>query len=272
MVVVPTMLTSLPIVDDLLEHLEVLALGNADPHVHFALLTDFVDSETQERPEDAAILARARDGIAALNQRFAPTRSDLFFLFHRHRLWNESEHAWIGWERKRGKIEEFNRLLRGDTTTSYSTQVGALDILPTVRYCLTLDSDTRLPRDTAIRLIGIIEHPLNRPHLNREVGRVTDGYGILQPRVSVTMASAAGSLFTRIYAGHTGVDPYTTAVSDVYQDLFHEGIYTGKGLYDVDTFVAALHGRVPENALLSHDLFEGLYAPHGARHRHRGRR
>ena len=166
----------------------------------------------------------------------------------------------MGWERKRGKIEEFNRLLRGASDTSFSVQVGDLDILPSVRYCITLDTDTRLPRDAAKELVGIISHPLNVPRFDARVGRVTDGYGILQPRVSVTMASAAGSLFARTYAGHTGVDPYTTAVSDVYQDLFDEGIFTGKGLYDVDAFVASLEGRVPENALLSHDLFEGLYA------------
>ena len=166
----------------------------------------------------------------------------------------------MGWERKRGKIEEFNRLLRGASDTSFTVQVGELGVLPSVRYCITLDTDTRLPRDAAKELIGIIAHPLNRPRFDARVGRVTKGYGILQPRVSVTMASAAGSLFARTYAGHTGVDPYTTAVSDVYQDLFNEGIFTGKGLYDVDAFVASLEGRVPENALLSHDLFEGLYA------------
>src|SRR5207245_2311391 len=157
-------------------------------------------------------------------------------------------------------IEEFNRLLRGATDTSFSTRVGALEVLPSIRYCITLDTDTRLPRDAAKRLIGIIAHPLNQPQFDRRLGRVTAGYGILQPRVSVTMSSAAGSLFARKSAGHTGVDPYTTAVSDLYQDLFCEGIFTGKGLYDVDAFAAALDGRVPENALLSHDLFEGLYA------------
>ena len=166
----------------------------------------------------------------------------------------------MGWERKRGKIEEFNRLLRGATDTSFTVQVGDPDVLPSVRYCITLDSDTRLPRDAARQLIGVIEHPLNRPRFDPRLRRVVEGYGILQPRVSVTMASAAGSLFARVYAGHTGVDPYTTAVSDTYQDLFGEGIFTGKGLYDVDAFTAALEGRVPENAMLSHDLFEGLYA------------
>src|SRR5258705_1067577 len=166
----------------------------------------------------------------------------------------------MGWERKRGKIEEFNRLLRGATDTSFVLTVGDPAILPQVRYCITLDSDTRLPRDAARQLIGMIEHPLNRPRFDPALRRVVEGYGILQPRVSVTMASAAGSLFARVYAGHTGIDPYTTAVSDTYQDLFGEGIFTGKGLYDVDAFTAALEGRVPENALLSHDLFEGIYA------------
>ena len=260
MVIVPTMLTSVAGVDVLIEHLEVLALGNLDPCVHFSILSDFADTATPDAPEDAVTLERARAGIQALNLKFGPEHGDRFFLFHRDRQWNVGERAWIGWERKRGKIEEFNRLLRGARDTSFSTQVGNLDVLPSVRYCITLDSDTRLPRDAAKRLIGIIAHPLNQPQLDRRTGRVTEGYGILQPRVSVTMASAAGSLFARTYAGHTGVDPYTTAVSDVYQDLFKEGIFTGKGLYDVDAFAASLEGRVPENALLSHDLFEGLHA------------
>ena len=238
----------------------MLALGNSDPFIHFAILSDFADTSTSNAPSDDAILARARAGIEALNVKFGEGHANRFFLFHRDRQWNLGERAWIGWERKRGKIEEFNRLLRGASDTSFSTQVGELDVLPTVRYCLTLDSDTRLPRDAAKRLIGIIAHPLNQALVDRRIGQVTAGYGILQPRVSVTMASAAGSLFARTYAGHTGVDPYTTAVSDVYQDLFGEGIFTGKGLYDVDAFTTALDGRVPENALLSHDLFEGLYA------------
>ena len=260
MVVVPTLLTSTDSVAALLEHMEVLALGNLDPHIHFAILSDFTDAEAQDLPGDVPILAAARDGIAALNGRLGPDHADRFFLFHRQRRWNAREHAWMGWERKRGKIEEFNRLLRGARDTSFTVQVGEVEILPSVRYCITLDTDTRLPRDAAKALIGIIAHPLNRPRVDPRLGRVTGGYGILQPRVSVTMASAAGSLFARTYAGHTGVDPYTTAVSDVYQDLFNEGIFTGKGLYDVDAFAASLEGRVPENALLSHDLFEGLYA------------
>ena len=166
----------------------------------------------------------------------------------------------MGWERKRGKLEDLNRLLRGAADTSFDVQEGDLSVLPRVRYCITLDSDTRLPRDAAKKLIGVITHPLNRPRYDAALGRVTEGYGILQPRVSVTASSAAGSRFALLYAGHTGVDPYTTAVSDTYQDLFGEGAFTGKGLYDVDAFMAALDRRVPDNALLSHDLFEGIHA------------
>jgi cellobiose phosphorylase len=263
MVVVPTLLTSVAEARLLVDHLEVLALGNLDPRITFAILSDFPDAPTQTTPEDDAPLEAATAGIKALNERLGDGRAGPFYLFHRARRWNPGEGVWMGWERKRGKLEEFNRLLRGARQTSYYVQVGDLDVLPHVRYVLTLDSDTRLPRDAARALVGIIAHPLNRPHFDERVRRVTEGYGILQPRVSVTMASAAGSLFARLYAGHTGVDPYTTAVSDTYQDLFGEGIYTGKGLYDVNTFQAALEGRVPENALLSHDLFEGLHARAG---------
>jgi cyclic beta-1,2-glucan synthetase len=260
MVIVPTILDSVPQVEELVAHLEVQALGNVDPHIHFAILSDFRDAATETMPHDAEILAAARAGIEALNARYAEGRNDRFFLFHRHRQWNKGEGLWMGWERKRGKIEEFNHLLRGATNTSFSVSVGDLKVLPQVKYCITLDSDTRLPRDVARQLIGIIAHPLNCPTFDARVGRVTEGYGILQPRVSVTFTSAAGSLFARLYSGHTGVDPYTTAVSDTYQDLFGEGIFTGKGLYDVDAFMAALADSVPENALLSHDLFEGLRA------------
>jgi cyclic beta-1,2-glucan synthetase len=260
MVIVPTLHDSVERVNDLIAHLEVQALGNLDPHIHFALLSDFVDAPAETLPHDDEILAAARAGIAALNAKHANGGSDRFFLFHRMRQWNPREGLWMGWERKRGKIEEFNRLLRGATDTSFAVTVGDLSILPHVKYCITLDSDTRLPRGVARELIGIITHPLNRPIFDPKVGRVTEGYGILQPRISVTFISAAGSLFARLYSGHTGVDPYTTAVSDTYQDLFNEGIFTGKGLYDVDAFTAALEDLVPENALLSHDLFEGLHA------------
>ena len=224
------------------------------------MLSDFRDAATETLPQDDAILEAARAGIAALNEKHGQGRADRFFLFHRLRQWNPAEGRWMGWERKRGKIEEFNRLLRGATDTSFAVQMGDLSILGGVRYCITLDTDTALPRDAARELIGIIMHPLNQARFDATLGRVVEGYGILQPRISVTFMSAAGSLFARLYAGNTGVDPYTTAVSDTYQDLFNEGIFTGKGLYNVDAFTAALEDSVPENALLSHDLFEGLHA------------
>ncbi|MGE5717785.1 MAG: glycosyltransferase family 2 protein, partial [Acidobacteriota bacterium] len=257
LVVFPTLFEGVAAVEPMLRHLEVQALANPDSHVHFALLSDFADAVEATRPDDDAILDAASRGIAALN---AAHGADRFFLFHRVRRWNGSEGLWMGWERKRGKLEELNRLLRGATDTSFGMQVGNLSILPSVRYVLTLDSDTRLPRDTARTLVGIIEHPLNRPRLDPATRRVTQGYGILQPRVSIATTSAAASRFARVFSGHTGVDPYTTAVSDTYQDLFGEGVFAGKGLYDVDAFQTALEGRVPENSLLSHDLFEGLHA------------
>ncbi|MGQ0550993.1 MAG: glucoamylase family protein, partial [Armatimonadota bacterium] len=258
-VIIPTLLTGVDRVRSLLRHLEVQALGNVDPRVHFAIVSDFTDAPTEEMSGDSEILAAARAGIEALNARYAQGGGDRFYLFHRARRWNPKENTWMGWERKRGKIEELTRLLRGGST-GFTLQVGDLSVLDKIRYCIVLDSDTRLPRDAARFLIGIALHPLHRPRFDLAVGRVTEGYGVLQPRVSVTMSSAAGSLFSRVFAGHTGVDPYTTAVSDTYQDLFGEGIYTGKGLIDVDVFTLSLSGRVPENTVLSHDLLEGLYA------------
>ncbi|MCE7958160.1 MAG: DUF3131 domain-containing protein, partial [Acidobacteria bacterium ACB2] len=260
MVVVPALLGSVAGAERLLEHLEVQALGNLEANVHFAVLSDFRDDAAASVDGDEEILAAAVAGVEALNRRHAPEANDRFFLFHRDRRWNPKEGVFMGWERKRGKLEEFNRLLRNPGDTGFSVKVGDVSILPSVRYVLTLDADTRLPRGAARTLIGILFHPLNRPVVDPVLRRVTSGYGILQPRVSVTLSSAAGSLFARVYAGHTGVDPYSTAVSDTYQDLFGEGSFTGKGLYDVDAFRATVDGRVPENALLSHDLFEGLHA------------
>jgi cyclic beta-1,2-glucan synthetase len=259
-VVIPTLFTSEDTVRELLEKLEVHFLANQDEHLSFALLGDFADASTEEMPDDEALLDAALAGIEDLNARYADGETKRFFLFHRRRQWNENEGKWLGWERKRGKLHEFNRLLRGARQTSFIISTADEKFLAGIRYCITLDSDTQLPRDTARRLVGTITHPLNRPRLDKETGRVTEGYAILQPRVSISLTSASSSRFARVFSGNTGIDPYTTAVSDVYQDLFGEGSYTGKGLYDVDAFEQALDNRVPENSLLSHDLFESLYA------------
>jgi cyclic beta-1,2-glucan synthetase len=262
MIVVPTMLTTEAIVYELIEKLEVHYLANQDPRFYFALLTDFTDAPTEEMPNDGALLGVALAGIEKLNARYEldASATKRFYLFHRRRQWNESEDKWIGWERKRGKLEEFNRLLRGASDTSFVVATADVALLTCIRYVITLDTDTRLPRDAARKLVATIRHPLNRAQLDSTTRRVVRGYGVLQPRVSVTLESGARSRFARTFSGNTGVDPYSTAASDVYQDLFAEGSFTGKGLYDVDAFQAVLESRVPVNSLLSHDLFEGLYA------------
>jgi cyclic beta-1,2-glucan synthetase len=259
-VVIPTLLTSAHVVQELIERLEVHYLGNQDSNLFFALLGDFVDADTETTSHDENLLRIANRGIEELNERYCQTGPTRFYLFHRHRKWNPSEEKWIGWERKRGKILEFNRLLRGATDTSYIEQTLDFQLLGGIQYVITLDSDTQLPRGAAHRLVGTIAHPLNQPHYSEKEMRVTEGYGILQPRISVSMMSAVRTRFSKIFSGNTGLDPYTTAVSDVYQDLFAEGSFTGKGLYVVDAFEMAVANRGPENAVLSHDLFEGSYA------------
>ena len=266
MIVMPTMLTSEAAAAELVEKLEIHYLANQCAQFHFALLTDFADAESEAMPNDRAVLAAALAGIERLNVRYGAGRmenapgEERFHLFHRRRRWNESERRWIGWERKRGKLEEFNRLLRGARDTSFVVGGADAAFLAGVRYVITLDSDTQLPRDAARKLVATIRHPLNRPRWDPRTRRVLGGYGILQPRVGISLGSSVRSRFARLFSGSLGVDPYSTAASDVYQDLFAEGSFTGKGLYEVDAFQAALEDRVPENALLSHDLFEGLYA------------
>lgn len=259
-VVVPTIFNSEEGVRQLLENMEVHFLANRDDHIYFALLGDFADAPEETKSDDDDLLEVAIRGVEDLNAQYVDSGPNRFYLFHRRRQWNPAEGVWMGWERKRGKLEEFNRLLRGARDTSYVVAAADPAFLATVRYVITLDSDTQLPRDSARRLIGTALHPLNQPWLDPNLNRVTEGYSIFQPRVSMALTSSSRSHFARIFSGHTGVDPYTTAVSDLYQDLFGEGIYAGKGLYDVDAFEAALRDRVPENLLLSHDLFESLYA------------
>jgi len=262
-VVVPTIFSIEPQVRELLERLEVHYLANQDKQIYFALLGDFPDADSEETPTDSMLLEIAKTGIAELNVRHSNEHSQRFHLFHRRRLWNAGENRWMGWERKRGKLQEFNWLLRGDRNTSFIVQTADDAFLSLIRYVITLDSDTQLPRDVARKLVGAAIHPLNLPRQDPVFNRITSGYGIIQPRVSISLTSASRSKFARIFSGNTGIDPYTTAVSDVYQDLFGEGNFTGKGLYDVDAFEAALVNRVPENSLLSHDLFESLFARAG---------
>lgn len=260
MVVVPTILSDPAAVAELIETIEIHHLANRDPHLHFALLTDWNDAPAEHEPNDEELLQCARHGIEELNRRYAPESNDLFYLFHRPRRWNASENVWMGYERKRGKLAQLNARLRGRCLDCFSEIIGDPAIFAAVRYVITLDTDTQLPGDSARQLVGTMAHPLNRARFDPDREIVIEGYGLMQPRVDMKLASAGRTWFVQLHAGDVGIDPYTRAVSDVYQDLFDEGSFIGKGIYDVDAFERALAGRFPENTILSHDLLESVYA------------
>ena len=263
LVVVPTMLTSPRNIETLVEALEVRFLANRDAHLHFGLLTDLRDAAEEVLAEDASLLRLAREQIEALNARYANGGNDIFFLFHRPRRWNPHDRIWMGYERKRGKLADLNALLREGNGDGFALVVGATDVLAGVKYVITLDTDTQLPRDAAHQFVGTMAHPLNRPVYDEALGRVSAGYGILQPRVSVSLSGSGQSRYARLHGGEPGIDPYTRVVSDVYQDVFKEGSFIGKGIYDVDAFEQSLKGRFPENRILSHDLLEGCHGRAG---------
>jgi len=275
-VVVPTLLVSPANVESLVEGLEVRYLANRDPHLRFCLLTDFVDAPAEHMPQDAQLVELASTRIAELNEKYghalkqdgvpvdgvartAILRHEPFLLLHRPRQWNAQESAWIGVERKRGKLADLNAFLRGGARDKFSAVVGDTYGLNHIRYVITLDTDTQLPRDAAARFIATMVHPLNRPQIDLQQRRVVEGYGILQPRVAAALPSENASRYEQLCGGEPGIDPYTRTVSDVYQDVFYEGSFVGKGIYDVDTFETVLAGRFPDNQILSHDLIEGCY-------------
>jgi len=260
LVVVPTMLTNAVNLDSIVEALEVRFLANQDNNLHFGLLTDFTDAVEPVLPGDAHILTLAKDKIDELNEKYG---ADKFYLFHRPRKWNPYDKIWMGYERKRGKLSDLNGLLRGRPEDNFSLIVGNLDALQHIKYIITLDTDTQLPRDAVWKLVGTMAHPLNRPYYDEKKQRITKGYGILQPRVSVSLSSSGGSIYSQMYGNEPGIDPYTRLTSDVYQDLFDEGSFIGKGIYDIDAFESALSNRFPENRILSHDLLEGCYTRSG---------
>lgn len=284
LVAVPSLLTNAESVEVLLDAIEVHYLANRDENLYFALLTDFADAESETLPGDENIVQLARAGITALNSKYKGKRKDIFFLLHRKRKWNPREKAWMGYERKRGKLAALNAMLRPNPTENstndpaedsandstedsksptrhpFAVVVGDTSHLIGVKYVITLDADTQLPRETAQKLVGTMAHPLHHPIYDTVRGRVCEGYGILQPRLAVSLPGSRRSLFIRLHAGDPGIDPYTHAVSDVYQDLFREGSFFGKGIYDVDAFTRALSGVLPENLILSHDLLEGCHA------------
>ena len=273
LVVVPAMLTSVDAIEALAEALEVRYLANQDANLSFALLTDFADATEETAGGDGQLLRTAEDAIRALNAKYPvpsgtpnTTHSgSVFYLLHRPRRWNAGEGVWMGYERKRGKLADLNALLLGqsDARQRFLSVIGDAGALVGAKYVITLDTDTELPRDAARQLVGAMAHPLNRPHYDVQRQRVTRGYGILQPGMATSLQGSSRSRYARLFGGEPGIDPYTRAISDVYQDAFGEGSFIGKGIYDVDAFERALAGRFPQNRILSHDLLEGSYARSG---------
>jgi len=262
-VVIPTLLGSNEEIDNLLAQIERHYLCNSDPALRFVLLTDFLDAPTQDVQGDSVLIEHIRGGVKKLNQKYnptgdCPTGKGMFHLLHRPRQYNPSEGCWMGWERKRGKLDAFNRLLCGEAEQEFSVQEGDDDSLRNIRFVITLDSDTQLFRGTASRLIGTLAHPLNRAIFDDKSGQIIAGYTIIQPRIEIDPSRSNNTWFSRIASGDRVIDIYSRAVSEVYQDLFGSGIFVGKGIYDLAAFKRSLERRIPENTVLSHDLLEGI--------------
>jgi cyclic beta-1,2-glucan synthetase len=263
LVVVHGIFEKLETLDKLIDSLEVRFLGNDDPNIYFALLADFKDSESETTAFDDVLMKRGAERINELNNKYPSAGTAKFTIMFRKRQWNPQENMWMAWERKRGKLEELNGLILGKEESSFIISDAFKTFLRTIRYVITLDGDSQLPKGSGVRLIGTIAHPLNKAVLDSATQCVSEGYGIIQPRVGVSLTSANVSFFSKIFSGHSGLDPYTQTVSDVYQDIFNEASFVGKGIYDVAAFDGALKNRVPENSLLSHDLFEGIFTRTG---------
>jgi cellobiose phosphorylase len=263
LVIIPTMLNNVQSVENLIEALEIRFLTNRENNLHFGLLTDFCDAPQEKMPDDDMLVHVVEKGIKELHEKYKGVKGGTFFLFHRPRLWNAQDQIWMGYERKRGKLADLNAFLRGGAKDRFSRIIGATDILSNVKYIITLDTDTQLPRDAAEKFIGTMAHPLNRPHFNEANKMIDAGYSILQPRLTESLSGTRQTRYSRLWGGQTGIDPYTRMVSDIYQDVFGEGSFVGKGIYDVDAFELALHHRLPENRILSHDLIEGCHARSG---------
>lgn len=259
LVVIPTLIVDKSHLEELVEKLEVCYLSNNEDNIYFAIMGDFKDADEKDKPEDAEIINRGVELIEKLNRKYSKGK-DIFFYLHRERVFSDAQGSWIGWERKRGALVELNNLLTGDENTRFKAISGDISgIRGKIKYVITIDADTHLPIDSAKKLIGAISHPLNKAVVDEEKGIVVEGYGIIQPRILVDIESSNKTLFTRIFAGHGGMDIYGNAISDIYQDLFGEGIFTGKGIYDLEVFQRCLKGAIPENMVLSHDLLEGSY-------------
>ncbi|AYD41465.1 cyclic beta 1-2 glucan synthetase [Clostridium fermenticellae] len=259
MVIIPTLLNNEKKVRELFEQMEVYYLANGGSNIYFGILGDFKDSREEHQKSDEGIVNLALELVKNLNNKYSHDNRDIFYFFNRYRQYNKKEGIWLGWERKRGKVMEFNELVKGSKNTSYDVVSGDINNLNKLKYIITLDADTELPRDSAKKLVGAMAHILNRPYVNMKTKKVLRGHALMQPRVSISNLSANKTIFSKIFSGETGMDLYTNAISDVYEDLFSEGIFTGKGIYDIDVFSSILKDEIPENTVLSHDLLEGSY-------------
>ncbi|AOY75885.1 GH36-type glycosyl hydrolase domain-containing protein [Clostridium formicaceticum] len=260
LVVVPTLLPNKERVEEIMKQMEVFYLANKENYLYFALAGDYKDSDRMDLPEDQAIIDAGTKAAEKLNQKYG---KNIFYFFHRQRQFCEKQKKWMGWERKRGALVELNELIKDSKETSYKFISGNIGNLKDIKYVITIDADTQLPIDAAKKLIGIASHPLHKPIIDEEKGRVVEGYGLVQPRIGVNIESTNTSFFTKIFAGRGGIDVYTVANSDVYQDLFGRGIFTGKGIYHIDVFHKVLGEAIPDHTILSHDLLEGSYVGTG---------
>ncbi len=258
-VVVPCMVGTSEDLHGLAEALEKRYLTNKEKNLFFALLSDFPDSPLEKAPHEAKLLQEMKKVIDDLNNKYSNGLNDIFYIFHRKRKYNNIEKVWMGWERKRGKLEEFNKFIVEGNIDNYELIVGDLEKIRQAIYVITLDADTQMPLNTALKLVGAMAHPLNTPQIDPRLNRVTAGFGIIQPRVDILAPSAVKSFFTRIFATDAGLDPYHSVVSNIYQDFFGSALYIGKGIYNVQAFYKCLGNRFPDNRLLSHDLLEGDY-------------
>ncbi len=258
-VTIPTLLSDESSVEELLKRMESNYLTNRENNLYFVLLGAFADSKSTKIKNAEKIIEKALLGIKNLNETYADGGEEKFYFYHRKSLFNKKNLKWFGWERKRGALMEFNDLLLGSKDTSFFYSSSGIKSLNKVKYIITLDSDTILPMGMAKKMIGTMAHPLNCPRVDKEKGIVVEGYGLMQPRIEVEIESSNKSLFSQIFAGQGGIDTYANAISDVYQDLFGEGIFTGKGIYDLKIFQSVLKNTIPENTVLSHDLLEGSY-------------
>lgn len=263
-VAIPTIIYNRENVNNLLEKIEITYLSNKDKNIYFALLTDLYDAPKKEMEGDNELLETAKNGIESLNDKYKKEGESIFFLIHRDREWNNAGNNWMGYERKRGKLIELNRILQGkEDKSKNSLIVGNKEILRGIKYVVTLDTDTQAPLDSVKKIIASMSHPLNEAVVDEKKGMVTGGYGMLQPHLAITVSNANETSFVKIFGGETGIDPYTKTVSDVYQDIFREGSFFGKGIYNVSVFMKILSSKFPDNLILSHDLIEGCYLRSG---------